>query len=62
MKSLRRITYDGYIFLAMSEYQKKNGSNYGFIYAKVANRNPKQVCDDLWLRILYQHLHQFNYN
>lgn len=62
MKPLRRITFDGYILACMLRYQKKHGNNVGFKLMEVPNRNPKIVSDELWKKILYQHLRHFNQN
>lgn len=62
MKPLRKITFDGYIFLQMKNYQRKHGSNEGFKFMKVKNRNPKYVGDELWVQILYKHLKFYNKN
>jgi hypothetical protein len=52
----RRITFTGYIFLKMTDYQRENGDLRGFKYMEVPNRNPKQVPEILWKELLLNYL------
>jgi hypothetical protein len=55
MKSLRRVTFEGYIYSRMMSYQEKNGTLYGFTFMRVPNRN-KIVSEDLWKLVLLDYL------
>lgn len=58
----RRITFTGYIFLKMTDYQTEHGDLRGFKFIEVPNRNPKQVPQILWKELLMEHLKHLNEN
>jgi hypothetical protein len=62
MKKLRRITFNGYIFLQMTEHQKEYGDSRGFIFMNVPNRNPEQVPILLWRDLLAEYLKHLREN
>lgn len=56
------MSFNGYIFLKMTEHEKEYGDSRGFIFMNVPNRNPKQVPILLWRDLLNEYLKHLNEN
>ena len=73
-RKLKRISFDYHIWKSFIAFlnkeeksaNKKNGKgssdDFEFRWMDSSNRNPEQVPDGLWRRLLHKHLKDFNHN
>lgn len=73
-EELIKMDFDSYIFECFNKFLNTEGNfiqtEYGkhlkdgveYLWTYSSNRNPKQVPDGVWQRILWEHLKRTNYN
>ena len=61
-RKLKRVDFDDYIWDCYVEYRDKNQDYQDPYFAEITrNRNPEQVPEILWQKLLFAHLNN-NYN